>query len=53
MSIYLGFELGALARRSLYMASLEGTETIFEVGARIEAFRHSLAASRERRSIPH
>jgi hypothetical protein len=53
MAIYFGFELPAVARRSLYLEQLEGTETIFEVSARIEAFRQSVTASRERRPIPH
>ena len=52
MAIYFGFELAALARRSLYLDQLEGTETIFEVSARIEAFRDSVTA-RPRRTIPH
>ena len=42
-----------MARRSLYLEQLEGTESIFEVAARIEAFRESVVASRERRPIPH
>ena len=52
MAIYFGFELAALARRTLYLEQLEGTDTIFEVSARIEAFRNSVSA-RPRRSIPH
>jgi hypothetical protein len=44
MAIYFGFELAALARRSLYLDQLEGTESIFEVSARIEAFRSSVDA---------
>jgi hypothetical protein len=52
MAIYFGFELAALARRSLYLDQLEGTESIFDVSARIEAFRGSVDA-RPRRSIPH
>jgi hypothetical protein len=53
MSIYFCFELPALARRSLYLDQLEGTETIFEVSARIEAFRDGAGATRPRRAIPH
>ena len=53
MSIYFCFELAALARRSLYLDQLEGTESIFEVSARIEAFRNGMAATRPRRAIPH
>lgn len=52
MAIYFGFELAALARRTLYLEQLEGTDTIFEVSARIEAFRNSVSA-RPRRPIPH
>jgi hypothetical protein len=52
MAIYFGFELPALARRSLYIEQLEGAETIFEVSARIESFRNSIT-SRPRRDIPH
>jgi hypothetical protein len=52
MAIYFGFELAALARRSLYLDQLEGTESIFDVSARIEAFRNSVDA-RPRRAIPH
>jgi hypothetical protein len=52
MAIYFGFELAAVARRSLYLDLLEGTESIFEVGALIEAFRKGVAA-RPRRVIPH
>ncbi|WP_419249606.1 DUF1152 domain-containing protein [Sandaracinus amylolyticus] len=51
MCLYWTFELEALARRSLYLAMLEGTETIFEVSARIEAFRRS-ASIRPRRPMP-
>lgn len=53
MAIYFGFELGAVARRSLYLDQLEGTESIFEVSARIEAFRNGVTATRPRRPIPH
>jgi len=52
MAIYFGFELPVLAGRSLYLELLEGTESIFEVGARIEAFRTGVTA-RPRRPIPH
>jgi hypothetical protein len=52
MAIYFAFELRALARRCLYLEQLEGTESIFEVSARIEAFRNAVA-TRERRPIPH
>lgn len=52
MAIYFGFELPAVARRSLYLEQLEGTETIFDVSARIEAFRDAITF-RPRRQIPH
>ncbi len=52
MAIYFGFELPAVARRSLYLQQLESTETIFEVRARIEAFRNTITP-RPRRHIPH
>jgi hypothetical protein len=51
MSIYWHFELAALAQRSLYLASLEGTNTVFDVQARIEAF-YNTAAHRPWRPIP-
>jgi hypothetical protein len=51
MSLYWHFELGAVAERSLYLASLEGTSTMFEVQVRIEAF-HKAAAIRPWRAIP-
>jgi hypothetical protein len=53
MAIYFGFELAAVAGRSLYLDLLEGTETIFEVSHRIEAFRNRVAETRPRRLIPH
>jgi hypothetical protein len=52
MGIYFTFELGGLARRSLYLDRLAHTESIFEVSAVIEAFRHEVW-SRPRRVIPH
>jgi len=52
MAIYFGFELDSIVRRSLYLPHLEGTKTIFEVSARIEAFRHSIT-TRPPRAIPH
>jgi len=52
MTLFWGFELAALARRSLYLSALEGTETIFEVGARIEAFRRTVV-KRPALAIPH
>ena len=52
MALYFGFELPVLARRSLYLHLLEDTESIFDVSARIRAFRHTVQA-RPRVAIPH
>jgi hypothetical protein len=52
MALYFGFDLQAVAERSLYLPLLEGTRTIFDVALRIEAFRHTVAV-RPRRPIPH
>jgi hypothetical protein len=52
MALYFTFDLVGLAARSLYLKSLRHTETIFEVGAIIEAFRHAVV-QRPRRAIPH
>lgn len=52
MAIYFAFDLSAVAKQSLYLHLLEDTETIFEVGARIRAFRHTVDA-RPRVPIPH
>jgi hypothetical protein len=51
MSMYWHFDLDALAKQSLYLESLEGTETIFDVQLRIEAFRNS-TRTRPRTIIP-
>jgi len=51
MSMYWHFDLPAVAERSLYLPSLEGTETVFDVQLRIEAFRHAVT-SRPRKPIP-
>jgi len=51
MSIYWHFDLAAVAERSLYLASLEGTESIFDVQLRIEAFQNTVVC-RPRRTIP-
>lgn len=42
MAMYWHFELGAVAEHSLYLKTLEHTETIFDVQLRIEAFRDSV-----------
>ena len=52
MGLYFTFDLEGVARRSRYLPQLEGTETIFEVGAVIEAFRRGVEP-RARRAIPH
>jgi hypothetical protein len=52
MAIYFAFELSAVARQSLYLDLLEDTESIFEIGARIRAFRHTVQ-TRPRVPIPH
>ncbi|MCB1814680.1 MAG: DUF1152 domain-containing protein [Candidatus Competibacteraceae bacterium] len=52
MGIYFGFELEGVTSRSYYLTQLEGTDSISEVAARIEAFRHTVTP-RSRRSIPH
>lgn len=52
MSLLWTFDLEKVAARSLYLPTLEGTETIFEVSARIEAFRKQVAA-KPRAAIPH
>jgi hypothetical protein len=52
MAMYFAFDLEAVVRRSLYLPLLEGTETMFEVSARIEAFRHTVK-TRPHRPIPH
>jgi hypothetical protein len=52
MTLAWAFDLPALARRSLYLHMLAGTRTIFEVSARIEAFRSSVE-HRTRSLIPH
>ncbi|HVV82639.1 MAG TPA: DUF1152 domain-containing protein [Kofleriaceae bacterium] len=52
MGLYFAFDLDAVARRSLYLPLLARTDTLFEVSARIEAFRQTVER-RPRRSIPH
>ena len=52
MGLYFTFDLLGLARRSLYLERLAQTQTIFEVSAIIEAFRHEVT-TRPRRAIPH
>jgi len=52
MTLYFAFDLAAVAKASLYLPMLEGTESIFEVQARIEGFRKGIAI-RPHRPIPH
>lgn len=52
MAIYFAFELSAVAKQSLYLHLLEDTESIFDVSARIRAFRHTVQP-RPRVPIPH
>lgn len=51
MCLYWSFDLAAVARRSLYLPLLEGTDTIFDVSDRIEAFRKTVTL-RPREPIP-
>ncbi|MBL8719430.1 MAG: DUF1152 domain-containing protein [Myxococcales bacterium] len=51
MSLFWGFELDAVARRSLYLRDLEGTQSIWDVQAIIEAFRKGIS-SKSRATIP-
>jgi hypothetical protein len=51
MSLYWSFDLGAVARRCLYLGLVEGTESVWDVQLQIEAFRHALAV-RPRVAIP-
>lgn len=44
MSLYFGFELAAVVRRSLSLTQLEDTDTVWDVVARIEAFRGNQCA---------
>ena len=52
MAIYFAFDLPAVAKQSLYLHLLEDTDSIFDVGARIEAFRYTVQP-RPRVPIPH
>lgn len=51
MSMYWHFALDAVASRSLYLERLEGTETIADIAALIEAFRRTVTL-RPRMPIP-
>lgn len=52
MTLYFAFDLAAVAAASLYLPLLEGTDSIFEVQARIEGFRKGIVI-RPHRPIPH
>jgi hypothetical protein len=52
MATYVAFDLPAVAKQSLYLHLLEDSESIFEVGARIRAFRQTIDR-RPRVPIPH
>lgn len=52
MSLIWAFDLAAVSRASLYLPLLRGTQGIFEVMVRIEAFRKTIE-HRPRTAIPH
>lgn len=52
MGLYFAFEMDALVRRSLYLPTLESADSIFDVHARIEAFRREVQ-TRRYQVIPH
>ncbi|GEM_PF-5928572 len=52
MGLYFTFDLDAVARRSLYLDRLDGSETASDVLHRIEVFREGIDP-RPRTSIPH
>jgi hypothetical protein len=52
MGLYFAFDLPRVVARSLYLDTLRDTESIFEVNARIEAFRNEVK-TRPWRPIPH
>jgi hypothetical protein len=52
MGLYFAFELSAVAKRSLYLHLLEGTDDIFMVNSIIEGFREGIRP-KGRRLIPH
>ena len=53
MAIFFAFELAAVAKHSLYLPTLEDTDSIFDVGLRIHAFRQTLDKTRAWKLIPH
>lgn len=52
MAMYFAFDLGAVARRVLYLRAIEHTQTAFELAAVIEAFQRDLGALRPWEKIP-
>lgn len=52
MSMYWAFDLGAVARRCLYLETLRETQTMWDVSARIEAFRNTHEPLRPWMAIP-
>jgi len=51
MTLYLAYQLDAVAERVLYLKHLHHTQTMFEIAAIIEAFRREVSV-RPRRAIP-
>ncbi len=52
MSMYWGFDLGAVVAQHMYLDSLQDTQSIWDVQSAIQAFRDGLPL-REHQSIPH
>lgn len=52
MTLYWSFELGAVARRCLYLEAIKNTASNFEIAAVIEAFRNSCPAIKDWEDIP-
>lgn len=52
MSLFFAFELEAVSKRIAYLPAIEHTQTMFEVGAIIEAYQKSLGRLRPRAPIP-
>ncbi|WTW92693.1 DUF1152 domain-containing protein [Streptomycetaceae bacterium NBC_01309] len=53
MAVYFAVELGALARRNLYVDRLHQTYTMWDVAREIEAFRDEVDPIRPQRPYPH
>jgi hypothetical protein len=52
MATYFAFELEALARRVVYLSHIKATQTMFEIGAMIEAVQRHQGGLRAWRDIP-